>query len=105
MDKAVESSDEKHCSDMVSGMVDEPWIELRTRKIVEEIWKGEEDYICREVEKILYERRGEESMIMMLRHEVDPQGRKHLHQLWWTESKPSRGFLLLLPTKPEKSNS
>ena len=37
MDKAVESSDEKHCSDMVSGMVEEAWIELCTRKIVEEI--------------------------------------------------------------------
>ena len=37
MDKAVEFSDEKHCSDMVSGMVEEAWIELCTRKIVEEI--------------------------------------------------------------------
>ena len=56
MDKAVESSNEKHCSDRVSGMVEVAWIELCTRRIVEEIWEGE-DSICREVEKRLYERR------------------------------------------------
>ena len=75
MDKAVESSDEKHCSDMVSGMVDEAWIELCKRRIVEEIWEGE-DSICREVEKRLYERREEELfMIMMLAMEW-PRGRQ-----------------------------
>ena len=37
MDKAVESSDEKHYSDMVSGIVEVAWIELCERRIVEDM--------------------------------------------------------------------
>ena len=75
MDKAVESSEEKYCTDMVSGLVEDAWIEICTRRIVEEIWESE-DSIRREVEKRLDERREEEeSMLMMLAMEEDKRKR------------------------------
>ena len=73
--KAVDNSEERHCYDMVSKIVDIAWIEIQASRIVTEIWAGD-DTIRKEVERRLKDRREEEEAIRMMIVEEDERRRR-----------------------------
>ena len=73
--KAVDNSEESHCYDMVSKIVDMAWVELQASRVVTEIWAGD-DSIRKEVERRLRDKRKEEEAIRIMIVEEDKRRRR-----------------------------